>query len=135
MPEVIWGVEVNETRVLTYGGSDAERWLLWRSRMERTGRITTLAIGAFGDTVHVACEDRQAALDLIDCWHSGGMVHKSTAKVRQLVPADVPEPGDWDALVKLIDSVRAAAGEASPSDGRHVRHPLGPTPVEVPDGA
>jgi len=108
----VWGIEVNEMSVMTYGGSDSNRWLLWRSRFEPVGRLIVLKVGVFADTVFVACESREAAAELVTCWHEGGMVHKSAAKVRQLKPGDVSAEA-WATVTACLERLRAWAEVAS----------------------
>lgn len=102
----VWGVEVNEIAVLTYGGSDREWWVKWRAYFEPRGRITALGHAIPGDVVHVACTSREAAKELMASWAENGWIHKSAAKVRELKPADVPDRAAWDALVKLVAAVQ-----------------------------
>ncbi|MEO3860942.1 hypothetical protein [Acrocarpospora sp. B8E8] len=110
MDESVWGVEVNETAVMIGGGSDANRWLIWRARFEPVGRLVVLKVGPFGDAVFVACASRENAAELVASWHEGGMVHKSAAKVRQLKPAQV-SADDWATVSGCRERLRAWVGE------------------------
>lgn len=107
---VIWGIEVNEVKVLTYGGSDATRWTLWRSRFEPLGRVIPLAIGMLGDTAFAACTSREEADETAASWHESGMVHKSATKVRQIKPSDVSAE-HWTALTDCLERLGALVGE------------------------
>ncbi|MBO3751573.1 hypothetical protein J5X84_36335 [Streptosporangiaceae bacterium NEAU-GS5] len=104
----LWGVEVNEVKVFTYGGSDSDRWIHSRARFEPLGRVITLKAGFPADEVFVACEGREDAADLAAFWHESGMVHKRASKVRQLRPKDVPDE-DWVTLTGCLERLRAWA--------------------------
>jgi hypothetical protein len=88
----VWGVEVNEIKILTYGGISEDavrRWILWRSRMDRTNRITVLnGLSIAGELIHVACDDRDDARQIAEMLQGWG-VHKSALNVKRLAN----EPG------------------------------------------
>lgn len=88
-----WGVEANEIRILTYTGTSADavnRWILWRSRMDRTGRITVLnGMSVAGEQIHIACDDRDDAEQAMAMFISWG-IHKSALKLARAVNGRTP---------------------------------------------
>jgi hypothetical protein len=77
-----WGVEVNECAINAVHTA-AEWWAIFRIRFEPTGRITTLVVSLGGDRVHVACDGRTHADELMAMFIERG-IHKSALKVKQL---------------------------------------------------
>ena len=86
-PAPVWGVEVNEIKILTYTGTtdDARtRWILWRSRMDRTDRVTVLeGMSIAGEQIHVACDNRDDAEQAKAMFIDWG-IHPSALKVARL---------------------------------------------------
>lgn len=71
------GVEVNECKVLATT-SGAEWWIMFRHRLDPTGRIKILTASISGDRVHVACEDKAHAKELVDLMVDNGMPRTAT---------------------------------------------------------
>ena len=71
------GVEVNECKVLATT-SGAEWWIAFRNRFEPAGRIKILTASIAGDMVHVACEDKTHAKELVDLMVDNGMPKTAT---------------------------------------------------------
>lgn len=105
----VWGVEVNEISVLTYGGSDADWWTRWRAFFERIGRITILGSAIPADVVHVACQSREDARELMASWTENKLIHKGAMKVRKITEADVSAE-KWATVTDCLERLRASVG-------------------------
>lgn len=103
----VWGVEVNEIKLLTYGGTSDDartRWILWRSRMDRTTRIAVRpGMNPVGEVIHAECDDKGDADATRDMFIGWG-IHPGIVAVKR-------RPADWVVLQPLASSPTRTPGQ------------------------
>lgn len=82
-------VEVNETRIHTYGNNidAASKWWLWFRRANPADRFHETAVSITGAMVEVACDSKEDAEWLARHMVAFGGLDKAAVKVKRLAEA------------------------------------------------